>query len=201
MPALKAISSNRSKSRGSATSLSFVGLMAPHIARMMGFRRTMPHIVISALVGGLLLVFADWCVEIIIVIVGFTGVVVQALVMEVVNMEVRRGGDGVVTGATGSTSSRHSDTPAGPTPPRARTRRTRTCNGLATFDLKSSKQEDNTVEVTLENGVIHQISQFLNIKWSKPCTARNENRFCCFSGSKFIFFILLHRKVRRLSFF
>ncbi|MEN1226629.1 iron chelate uptake ABC transporter family permease subunit, partial [Pseudomonas aeruginosa] len=39
--------------------LSFVGLMAPHIARMMGFRRTMPHIVISALVGGLLLVFAD----------------------------------------------------------------------------------------------------------------------------------------------
>ncbi len=26
-------------------------------------------------------------------------------------------------------------------------------NGLATFDLKSSKQEDNTIEVTLENGV------------------------------------------------
>ncbi|PDO85163.1 Fe(3+)-hydroxamate ABC transporter permease FhuB [Kosakonia pseudosacchari] len=41
--------------------LSFVGLMAPHIARMMGFRRTMPHMVISALVGGLLLVLADWC--------------------------------------------------------------------------------------------------------------------------------------------
>ena len=41
--------------------LSFVGLMAPHIARMMGFRRTMPHMVISALMGGLLLVFADWC--------------------------------------------------------------------------------------------------------------------------------------------
>ncbi|WP_039057401.1 Fe(3+)-hydroxamate ABC transporter permease FhuB [Enterobacter sp. Bisph1] len=41
--------------------LSFVGLMAPHIARMMGFRRTMPHMVISALAGGLLLVFADWC--------------------------------------------------------------------------------------------------------------------------------------------
>lgn len=41
--------------------LSFVGLMAPHIARMMGFRRTMPHIVMSTLVGGLLLVFADWC--------------------------------------------------------------------------------------------------------------------------------------------
>lgn len=31
--------------------LSFVGLMAPHIARMMGFRRTMPHIVMSALTG------------------------------------------------------------------------------------------------------------------------------------------------------
>ncbi|POT55891.1 Fe(3+)-hydroxamate ABC transporter permease FhuB [Citrobacter amalonaticus] len=41
--------------------LSFVGLMAPHIARMSGFRRTMPHIVMSALAGGLLLVFADWC--------------------------------------------------------------------------------------------------------------------------------------------
>ncbi|WP_312687372.1 Fe(3+)-hydroxamate ABC transporter permease FhuB [Kosakonia sp.] len=41
--------------------LSFVGLMAPHIARMMGFRRTLPHMVMSALVGGLLLVFADWC--------------------------------------------------------------------------------------------------------------------------------------------
>jgi iron complex transport system permease protein len=41
--------------------LSFVGLMAPHIARMVGFRRTMPHMVISGLIGGMLLVFADWC--------------------------------------------------------------------------------------------------------------------------------------------
>ena len=41
--------------------LSFVGLMAPHIARMMGFRRTMPHMAISGLIGGVLLVFADWC--------------------------------------------------------------------------------------------------------------------------------------------
>jgi ferric hydroxamate transport system permease protein len=41
--------------------LSFIGLMAPHIARMMGFRRTMPHMILSALVGGILLVFADWC--------------------------------------------------------------------------------------------------------------------------------------------
>ncbi|MTH45167.1 Fe(3+)-hydroxamate ABC transporter permease FhuB [Intestinirhabdus alba] len=41
--------------------LSFVGLMAPHIARMLGFRRAMPHLAISALVGGMLLVFADWC--------------------------------------------------------------------------------------------------------------------------------------------
>ncbi len=40
--------------------LSCVGFMAPHIARMMGFGRTMPLIVMSALVGGLLLVFADW---------------------------------------------------------------------------------------------------------------------------------------------
>lgn len=41
--------------------LSFIGLMAPHIARMLGFRRAMPHIVMSGLTGGLLLVFADWC--------------------------------------------------------------------------------------------------------------------------------------------
>lgn len=45
--------------------LSFVGLMAPHIARMMGFRRTLPHIVISALTGGaipVLLTGAEgWC--------------------------------------------------------------------------------------------------------------------------------------------
>lgn len=35
-------------------------------------------------------------------------------------------------------------------------------NGLATFDLKSSKQEDNTVEVTLENGV----KQTLNVSFA-----------------------------------
>ncbi len=46
---------------GAIGPLSFVGLMAPHIARMMGFRRTLPHMVISGLTGGLLLVFADWC--------------------------------------------------------------------------------------------------------------------------------------------
>lgn len=41
--------------------LSFIGLMAPHIARMMGFRRAVPHMVMSALIGGVLLVLADWC--------------------------------------------------------------------------------------------------------------------------------------------
>lgn len=41
--------------------LSFIGLMAPHIVRMMGFRRAMPHMVMSALIGGVLLVLADWC--------------------------------------------------------------------------------------------------------------------------------------------
>ena len=41
--------------------LSFIGLMAPHIARMMGFRRAIPHMVMSALIGGVLLVLADWC--------------------------------------------------------------------------------------------------------------------------------------------
>lgn len=41
--------------------LSFVGLMAPHMARMMGFRRAIPQLFIAAILGGLLMVFADWC--------------------------------------------------------------------------------------------------------------------------------------------
>ncbi|OKB64875.1 Fe3+-hydroxamate ABC transporter permease FhuB [Serratia marcescens] len=41
--------------------LSFVGLMAPHMARMLGFRRALPQMVIAAMLGGLLMVFADWC--------------------------------------------------------------------------------------------------------------------------------------------
>ncbi|CAI1139627.1 Iron(III)-hydroxamate import system permease protein fhuB [Serratia rubidaea] len=41
--------------------LSFVGLMAPHMARMLGFRRALPQLLIAALLGGLLMVFADWC--------------------------------------------------------------------------------------------------------------------------------------------
>lgn len=41
--------------------LSFIGLMAPHMARMLGFRRAMPQMVTAALLGGLLMVVADWC--------------------------------------------------------------------------------------------------------------------------------------------
>ena len=41
--------------------LSFVGLMAPHIARMLGFRRALPQQVMAALLGGGLMVVADWC--------------------------------------------------------------------------------------------------------------------------------------------
>ncbi|WP_114192769.1 Fe(3+)-hydroxamate ABC transporter permease FhuB [Edaphovirga cremea] len=41
--------------------LSFVGLMAPHMARMMGFRRAVPQWLMATLIGGLLMVFADWC--------------------------------------------------------------------------------------------------------------------------------------------
>ncbi len=41
--------------------LSFVGLMAPHIARMLGFRRAMPQLIMAALLGGMLMVAADWC--------------------------------------------------------------------------------------------------------------------------------------------
>lgn len=41
--------------------LSFVGLMAPHMARMLGFRRALPQLAIAALLGGFLMMFADWC--------------------------------------------------------------------------------------------------------------------------------------------
>jgi len=40
--------------------LSFVGLMAPHMARMLGFRRALPQLMIAALLGGMLMVVADW---------------------------------------------------------------------------------------------------------------------------------------------
>ncbi|WP_409311392.1 Fe(3+)-hydroxamate ABC transporter permease FhuB [Pectobacterium sp. B1J-3] len=41
--------------------MSFVGLMAPHLARMLGFSRVIPQLCCSALLGGALMVMADWC--------------------------------------------------------------------------------------------------------------------------------------------
>ncbi|MEI2266391.1 Fe(3+)-hydroxamate ABC transporter permease FhuB [Erwinia sp. CGal63] len=41
--------------------LSFVGLMAPHMARMLGFRRALPQLTIAVLLGGGLMMIADWC--------------------------------------------------------------------------------------------------------------------------------------------
>jgi ABC-type Fe3+-siderophore transport system permease subunit len=40
--------------------LSFVGLMAPHMARMLGFQRALPQLSAAAILGGLILVAADW---------------------------------------------------------------------------------------------------------------------------------------------
>lgn len=40
--------------------LSFTGLMAPHMARLMGFRRAVPQGLAAALIGALLMVLADW---------------------------------------------------------------------------------------------------------------------------------------------
>jgi ferric hydroxamate transport system permease protein len=40
--------------------MSFVGLMAPHFARLLGFTRARSQLLIAALVGGLLMVLADW---------------------------------------------------------------------------------------------------------------------------------------------
>ena len=41
--------------------LSFIGLMAPHIVRMLGFRRALPQVLMAGLLGGGLMIFADWC--------------------------------------------------------------------------------------------------------------------------------------------
>ena len=40
--------------------LTFVGLMAPHLARFLGLQRALPQLVAAALVGGILMVAADW---------------------------------------------------------------------------------------------------------------------------------------------
>ena len=40
--------------------LSFIGLLAPHMARLMGFARARQHLVGAALIGMLLMVLADW---------------------------------------------------------------------------------------------------------------------------------------------
>ena len=40
--------------------LSFVGLLAPHMARLMGFARARIHLVGAALIGALLMTAADW---------------------------------------------------------------------------------------------------------------------------------------------
>lgn len=41
--------------------LSFIGLMAPHIARMLGFRRALPQMAMAGLFGAGLMLLADWC--------------------------------------------------------------------------------------------------------------------------------------------
>ena len=40
--------------------LSFIGLMAPHITSMLGFRRAMPQMIVSGILGGILMIIADW---------------------------------------------------------------------------------------------------------------------------------------------
>ncbi|CAN7385141.1 Fe(3+)-hydroxamate ABC transporter permease FhuB [Paraburkholderia sp. DD10] len=40
--------------------MSFVGLMAPHLARLVGFPRARSQMLVAALIGGLLMVLSDW---------------------------------------------------------------------------------------------------------------------------------------------
>ncbi|WP_233382064.1 Fe(3+)-hydroxamate ABC transporter permease FhuB [Methylobacterium sp. C25] len=46
--------------------LSFVGLMAPHMARLMGLQRALHHLVGAVILGALLMTFADWAGRVII---------------------------------------------------------------------------------------------------------------------------------------
>ncbi|WP_139803628.1 iron ABC transporter permease, partial [Pantoea eucrina] len=41
--------------------LSFIGLMAPHIVRMLGFRRALPQMMMAGVTGAGLMLVADWC--------------------------------------------------------------------------------------------------------------------------------------------
>ncbi|ETI59112.1 Fe(3+)-hydroxamate ABC transporter permease FhuB [Marinomonas profundimaris] len=40
--------------------LSFIGLMAPHLARLLGFSRAKEHLIAAVLVGSTLMLFSDW---------------------------------------------------------------------------------------------------------------------------------------------
>lgn len=40
--------------------LSFVGLMAPHVARMLGYQRALPQLLAAFVIGSLLMLWADW---------------------------------------------------------------------------------------------------------------------------------------------
>ncbi|WP_315833215.1 Fe(3+)-hydroxamate ABC transporter permease FhuB [Bradyrhizobium prioriisuperbiae] len=46
--------------------LSFIGLMAPHMARMMGAQRALHQIALAAVIGAILMVLADWAGRVII---------------------------------------------------------------------------------------------------------------------------------------
>ena len=40
--------------------LSFVGLMAPHLARLLGYQRALPQLLSAFAIGSLLMLWADW---------------------------------------------------------------------------------------------------------------------------------------------
>ncbi len=46
--------------------LTFVGLMAPHMARMMGAQRALHQVALAATIGALLMILADWAGRVII---------------------------------------------------------------------------------------------------------------------------------------
>jgi iron complex transport system permease protein len=60
--------------------LSFVGLVGPHLARMLGLGRALPQMAGAALVGAILMVAADWIGRLVIFPLQIPAGVVAALI-------------------------------------------------------------------------------------------------------------------------
>jgi len=47
--------------------------------------------------------------------------------------------------------------------------------------------------------IAHQLTEFRDVKWGKPCAAGNQDRLGCFASRQLVFEVLLHSKVIRVT--